>query len=52
MKNKLKSVIYHLNRSCLLVWWFWEETHVPKVVSLNPSTVYWMDMTLFHIHLL
>ena len=22
----------------------WEETHVPKVVGSNPSTVYWMDI--------
>ena len=28
-------------------WWFWEETHVPKVVGSNPSTTYWMD--IFHI---
>ena len=33
-----------------LVWWLWEETHVPKVMVLNPSTVYWMDM--FQIDLL
>ena len=24
------------------VWWFWEETCVHKVVSSNPSAVYWM----------
>ena len=29
-----------------------EETHVPKVVGLNPSAVYWMDMTFFHNDLL
>ena len=22
----------------------WEKTHVPKVVSLNPGNVYWMDI--------
>ena len=27
--------------------WLWDETHVPKVVGSNPSTVYWMD--IFHI---
>ena len=27
-----------------------EETHVPKVVGSNPSTVDWMD--IFHIYLL
>ena len=26
--------------------------HVPKVVGSNPSAVYWMDMTFFHIDLL
>ena len=25
----------------------WEETHVPKVVSSNTGTVYWMD--IFHL---
>ena len=29
-----------------------EEAHVPKVVGSNPSAVYWMDMTFFHIDLL
>ena len=33
-----------------LVQWLWEETRVPKVVGLNPSTVYWMD--IFHMYLL
>ena len=28
--------------------WLWEETHVLKGVSLNPSTVNWMD--IFHIY--
>ena len=28
------------------VLWLWEETHVLKVVSSNPSTVYWMDINL------
>ena len=27
-----------------LVWWLWEETHIPKVVGSNPDTVYWMDI--------
>ena len=35
---------------CLVVYWLWEETHVPKVVGSNPSTIYWMD--IFHIYLL
>ena len=30
----------------------WETTHVLEVVGLNPGTVYWMDMTFFHIDLL
>ena len=29
---------------------YWEETHVPKAVGLNPGTVYWID--IFHINLL
>ena len=32
-----------------LVWWLWEETHVSKVVSSNPDTIYWMD--IFYIHI-
>ena len=28
--------------------WLWEETHVPKVVSSNPSTVYWMAILTFN----
>ena len=27
-----------------LVLWLWEETGVPKLVSLNPRTVYWIDI--------
>ena len=34
-----------------LVKWLWEETHVPKVVCLNPSTEYWMDI-FSHTYLL
>ena len=30
-----------------LVLWLWEETHVPKVVGLNPSTVYRVDIFTF-----
>ena len=33
-----------------LVQWLWEETHVPKVVSSYPGTVYCMDMTFVHIY--
>ena len=39
----------HDLRSGALVYWSWEETHVPKVVGLNPGTVYWMD--IFHLYL-
>ena len=28
-----------------MVWWLWEETHVPKVVGSNQGTVYWMDIS-------
>ena len=28
-----------------LVQWLWEETHVPKVVGSNLSTLYWMDIS-------
>ena len=27
-----------------LVLWLWEETHVPKILGSNPSTVCWMDI--------
>ena len=27
-----------------LVQWLWEETHVPQVMGLNPSIVYWMEI--------
>ena len=30
-----------------LVKWLLEETHVQKVVSSNPSIVYWMDIFSF-----
>ena len=33
-----------------LVKWLWEETHVLKVMSSNPVTIYWTD--IFHIYLL
>ena len=32
-----------------LVLWLWEETHVPKDVGSNPSTVYWMDICHFNL---
>ena len=38
----------YLNISAL-VYWLWEEPHIPKVVGSNPRTVYWMD--IFHIYL-
>ena len=27
-----------------LIYWLWEEPHVPKVVCSNPSAVYWTDI--------
>ena len=30
-----------------LVQWLWEENHVPKVVSSNPGTAYWMAISSF-----
>ena len=36
-------------RAGALVMWLCVETHVPKVVGSNPSTVYWMD--ILHIYL-
>jgi len=32
------------SRAGALVLLLWEETDVPKVMGLNPSTVYWMDI--------
>ena len=46
----LLSLRLALYLAVALVKWLWEETHVPKVVGLNPSTIYWMD--IFHIYLL
>ena len=43
----MTKVRYKGGRAGALVKWLWEETHVPKVVSLNPGTIYWMDF--FHI---
>ena len=37
----------HLSRAGALVYWLWEETRVPKVVSSNPGTISQMDF--FHI---
>ena len=31
-----------IDRAGAMVSWIGEETHVPKVVGLNPSTAYWM----------
>ena len=36
----LKNLLYWGGSPGLVVW---EETHVPKVMSSNPGTVYWMD---------
>ena len=38
-------------RAGVLVQWLWVEAHDPKVVSLNPSTVCWMDI-FSHTYLL
>ena len=38
-----------LGRAGALVLLLWEETHFPKVVSLNAGTVYWMDMKFSHL---
>ena len=40
----MTKVRYNGGRAGALVKWLWEETHVPKVVSLNPGIVYWMDI--------
>ena len=34
----------HLSRAGALVYWLWEETRVPKVVSSNPGTISQMDI--------
>ena len=39
-KNWKHAVNMHKYLSC----WLREETHVPKVVSLNPRTIYWVDI--------
>ena len=35
-----------------LVYWLWDETHVPKNVGSNTGAIYWMDITFFHIEFL
>ena len=40
-----------LKRVGALVEWLWEETRVPKDVSSNPCTVYWMGI-FSHTYLL
>ena len=37
-------------RAGALVYWFWDKTHVLKVVGSNQNKVYWMDV--YHINLL
>ena len=37
-------------RAGALVYWFWDKTHVMKVVGSNQNKVYWMDV--YHINLL
>ena len=50
MRNTNKFLLLSLQPVKALVLWLWEETHVPKVVGSNPSTVPWMD--IFHKYLL
>ena len=33
-------------RAGALVQWLWEETHGPKVMGSNPSSIHWMDIYL------
>ena len=44
-----RCILWSIYRTLALVWWLLEETRVPKVVSSNLSTLYWMD--IFHIHI-
>ena len=50
-RTKEQEIVIEINIvnswAVALVQWLWEETHVPKVVGLNPGTGYWMDMTFF-----
>ena len=46
-RTKILQKTKKRNRAGALVKWLWEQTRVPKVVSSNRSTVYWMD--IFHI---
>ena len=47
-RTKEQEIVIEINIvnswAVALVQWLWEETHVPKVVGLNPGTVYWMDI--------
>ena len=45
-RNKCYQKLIERSPNCragALVKWLWEETHVLKVIGLNPSTIYWMD---------
>ena len=45
LESKINQKIeYFILWAGALVLWLWEETHVPKVVSSNRDTVYWMDI--------
>ena len=47
VKNKIVKLLCW--RTGALVKWLWEMTHFWEVVGSNPRTIYWMDMTFFHI---
>ena len=45
LRHEIKTLFKKMcNRAGALVQWLWEEIHVPKAVSLNPSTIYWLDI--------
>ena len=46
-KAFLMPVTFNYFRAGALVQWLREEAHVPKVMGLNPSAIYCMDMTFF-----
>ena len=42
--GRMVLVIKTNKRAGVLVKWLWEETHVLKVVGMNPCTTYWVDI--------
>ena len=50
-RSKMIRYTKHSQDCGALVQWLWEETHVPKVMSSNPGTIYWMDI-FSHTYLL